>query len=260
MAKLGDTRHLPGKLIDTWTYKVKDIELDTMEWQEPEDGNHMKDERPSDEKYKRGKRRIKNKLVTVNVYMIKRTEQSEEAPHPLRDATLLVRCPELEIKIEGTDIVALKDAMWSMLDEKYEIKWERYYQVQVQKGYIHGDGTGMDIVYDDVYKGTTWDGKHLIKRWRGHEFKIDVWPGAFKDDNGKVMACIEATDENLTAVKEFCRRVDLLREKLAEFLKPDVIQQNLAQMASMALLPPVPKEIEEETDESSDAVTEAGDK
>lgn len=241
MAKLGETRNLPDKLIDTWTYKVKDIELEELKYVSPEDGDHVRDEREFEEKYKRTRKRITNKHVTVNVYMVKRTEQSEEPPHPLNTARLLIRCNELNIKIEGTDIVAMKDAMWSMLDKKFEIKWERFYQVQVLKARIFGgDGTGLEIVYDDVYKGTTWDGKQLIKRWRGHEFKIDVWPGAFKDEGGKVMACIPATEENRQALQEFCRRVDLLRVKLADFLKPDVIQQNLAQMAAFALLPPVP--------------------
>ena len=254
MAKLGETRNLPDKLIDTWTYKVKDIELDTLE-RNPVEGEDPKniqwtaDKREFDDKYRFGKKRIKNKLVTVNVYMVKRTLQSEEPPHPLESATLLIRCQELDIKIEGTDIEAMKAAMWSMLDKKFEITWERFYQVQVVKSRIYnGEGTGLEIVYDDVYKGTTWDGKLLIKRWRGHEFKIDVWPGAFKDESGKVMACIVANEENRVALKEFCKRVDVLRGMLADFLKPDVIMENLARMAGCALLPPIPtkdKEIEE---------------
>lgn len=243
MAKLGETRHVPEKLIDTWTYKVKDVELETLEWQEPEDGDYTRpDERSFEDKYKRGKKRIKNKLVTVNVYLVKRTRQSEEPPHPLDMVNAKVTCPELGLKMEGTDIVALKDAMWACLDKKFEINWERFYQVQVNKTrvYCGDDGTGLEIVYADVYRGTTWDGKLLLKRWRGHEYKIDVWPGAFKDEQGKVMACIPATDENREALKEFCRRTDTLRGMLADFLRPDVIQQNLARLASCALLPPAP--------------------
>jgi hypothetical protein len=255
MAKIGETRNLPDKLIDTWTYKVKDVELDALERvpQEGEDPEHpyfTADKRSFDERNKLAKKKVTNKHVTVNVYMVKRTEQSEEPPHPLNSARLLIRCNELNIKIEGTDIVAMKDAMWSMLDKKYEIKWERYYQVQVLKSRVYGgDGTGLEIVYDDVYKGTTWDGKHLLKRWRGHEFRIDVWPGAFKDESGKVMACIPATEENLEALKEFCRRVDILRGKLADFLKPEVIQQNLVQLAGCRLLPEVAPDPDEHNED-----------
>ncbi len=244
MAKIGETRNLPDKLIDTWTYKVKDVELDTLErvpqeGEDPENAHFAPDKRDFDERLKRAKKKVVNKHVTVNVYMVKRTEQSEEPPHPLNTATLLIRCNELNIKIEGTDIVAMKDAMWSMLDKKFEIQWERYYQVQVNKSRVYGgDGTGLEIVYDDVYKGTTWNGKHLLKRWRGHEYRIDVWPGAFKDENGKVMACIPATEENRVALKEFCARVDVLRGMLADFLRPDVIAENLARLSCCNLLPP----------------------
>ena len=255
MAKLGEIRHLPEKLIDTWTYKVKDIELDTLErvpleGEDPENVEYVADKRSYEDKYRIGKKRIKNKHVTVNVYMVKRTLQSEEPPHPLEDARLIIRCPELDVKIEGTDIEAMKATMWSMLDKKFEIVWERFYQVQVLKSRIYnGEGTGLEIVYEDVYKGTTWDGKMLIKRWRGHEYKIDVWPGAFKDEHGRVMACIAATEENRDAMKEFCRRVDMLRDKLAEFLKPEVIQQSLTMLAGFALLPPAPPREEREPED-----------
>jgi len=106
---------------------------------------------------------------------------------------------------------------------------------------LYGDnGTGLEICYDNVYKGTTFDGKNLLRRWKGHDFKISVWPGAFKDDSGKVVACIPANEENRQALKEFCRRVDVLRDKLAEFLRPDVIMQNLAHRSGCPLLPPAP--------------------
>ena len=250
--RLGERRNVPEKLIDSWTYKVKDVDLEKLEYvpltgEEAEDIKlgSGRDERSFDEKYHRVKEKVRNKVVTVNVYMVKTTEQSEEPPHPLRTVGIIIKVPELGIKIEGTDVAAMKDAVWSMLDKKFEIQWERYYRVQVRKCRVYdGDGTGMEISYDDVYKGTTWDGKNLLKRWRGHEFRIEPWPGAFKDEQGKVMACIEATDANRAALEEFCRRVDVLRDKLAEFLRPDVIQQNLAALAGCALLPPAPPETE----------------
>ena len=249
MPRLGDTRCVPEKLIDTWTYKVKDVEIERLEHVDNPDKDHKpwhKDERTFDEKYKRTKERIVNKVVTVKVFMQKRTEQSEEPPHPLEKVKLEVRCPELKITLEGTDVEALRAAMWGMLDKQFEIKWERFYRVVVSKPTVYnGDGTGLEVSYDDVYKGTTWDGKLLLRRWRGHDFQIDPWPGAFKDDDGKISACIPATDENREALKEFCRRVDILRQKLADFLKPDVIQENLLRLAGCALLPaPEPESTE----------------
>jgi len=242
MPKLREKRSVPKKLIDTWVYKIKDVEIERLEWQEnpdPEAASRLEDDRTFDEKYKRTKERVKNRAVHINVYMIKRTEQSEEAPHPLDSVEMEVFCPELNIRLEGTDVVALKDAMWGMLDKKFEINWERFFQVEIIKSRIYGDdGTGMEVVYNDVYKGTTWDGKLLLRKWRAHEYKISPWPGAFKDEKGKVMACIPATEENQAALEEFCSRVDILRERLADFLRPDVIQENLLRLASFALLPP----------------------
>jgi len=240
MPKLGQTRAVPDKLIDQWVYKVKDIEIERLDYVEPEDGPVLRrdDPRTFDERYKRTKERVVNKVVTCKLYMVKRTETTEEPPQPLETVKLELHCPELKIKIEGTDVEALRAAMWSMLDKKFEIQWERFYQVHVSKPSIYGgDGSGLEIIYDDVYRGKTWDGKLLLKRWRGHEFHIDPWPGVFKDENGKVMACIPATEENQEALKEFCRRVDILRAKLADFLRPDVIQENLLRLAGCALLP-----------------------
>ena len=67
----------------------------------------------------------------------------------------------------------------------------------------------------------------------------EPWPGAFTDKGGRVIACIQATEQNREALKEFCARTDLLREKLAEFLRPEVIEENLLRLASCPLLPEV---------------------
>jgi len=243
MAKLGESRNLPKKLVDTWTYKVKDVEIERLDYVPCDEDERVGgvDERDEADKTKLRKERIRNKLVTVNVYMDKQTEQSEEPPHPLHSVALKVECPELNLRLEGTDIVALKEAMWSMLDDKFAITWEEYYLVEVNRTRVYGgDGTGLEITYDNVYKGTTFDGKNLLKQWKGHDYRISVWPGAFKDEHGKVKACIPANEDNRKALKEFCRRVDVLREKLAEFLRPEVIMENLANLSGFSLLPPAP--------------------
>jgi hypothetical protein len=245
MTKLGEQRHIPKKLIDSWTYKVKDVDIERLDYVTPEDGEGSGD-RQFEDKYRSRTEKVKNKLVTVNVFIIKTARQSEEPPHPLDTVRMTVECPELQITIEGTDIVAMKDAMWSMLDKKFEIAWERYYQVQVEKARIYSehDGTAIQVIWSDIYKGKTWDGKRLLRRWRGHSYEIEPWPGAFQDENGKTMACIPATEENRAALNEFCARVDLLREKLADFLRPDVIQQNLQRLSACALLPTPKKPLE----------------
>jgi len=246
MRQLGEKRNVPDKLIDSWIYKIKDVEIPRLDYQkaDPDDPLEERKHRSFDEKFKPARERIRNKIVTIKVWLVKRTLESEEAPHPLESATLKVTCPELDLKLEGTDVQLLKDAMWSMLDQKFEITWERYYVVEVVKTHpYNGDGTGLEIIYRDVYKGTTHDGKHLMKVWRGYEQKIEAWPGAFKDSDGKILATIEANDENKAALEEFCSRMDLLRGMLAEFLKPEVILKNLTDLTSLKLLPQPEKNV-----------------
>jgi len=246
--ELGSTRHNPRKLIDSWVYKVKDVEIDRMDWIPPEDAM-AEDNRPKEERYKKKKDRIVNKTVTVQIFMTKRTTQSEEPPHPLESVELEIVCKELDLHVTGTDLSAMKDGMWSMLDKKFEIKWESYYHVQIQPSRVyHGTGTGLEISYDDIYKGTTWDGKTLMRRWNSRDFEIKPWPGAFKDDKGRIMACIPATEENRQALKEFCKRLDLMREKLAEFLRPDNIVETFKRLSALSLLPQLEDKDEDESE------------
>jgi hypothetical protein len=243
--RIGSSRHVPDRIIDTWIYKVKDVEFEQREWVEPEDDD-PKDDRGLDarnesQSYEMKKQRVKNKIVTMQVELHKKTSQSEEPPHPTEDVHFEVYCKELNLRMEGTDIAALRAAVWDFLDKKFEIKWEYYYLVRVdhQRAW-RADGTGMVFSYDGVWKGTTWDGKLLLKQYDGTEMKIKVWPGEFTDKGGNVIACIPANDMNKAALEEFTRRIDVLRKKLADFLRPDQIMQTLTNMAGLALLPPAP--------------------
>lgn len=251
MAKIGKSRHVPYRVIDSWVYKVKDVEVERLDYVEEgeRDGTETQFTESESNRYKERKERIVNKTVTVEVRLCKRTVQSEEPPHPLESARLEVYCKELDIKLEGTDVEALREAMWSKLDKKFEITWETYYLVTLrhQRPYT-GRGTGLELCYEHISKGTTWDGNCLLRKWCGSEEQIKPWPGSFKDRDGNVIACIKETDANEDAMKEFCRRIDLMREKLQEFLMPENIQATLNNMAGLTLLPPAgPKEEEEDT-------------
>lgn len=237
----GSRRHVPEKVIDSWVYKVKDVEFDVEDYI-PEEEREDEDS----PQYKRRKERVRNKIVKVELRMEKTTKQSEEAPHPLDTVKLSLVCPELKIKLEGTDVESLRATMWSMLDKKYEIKWEPYFLVEISHSYPYtGLGTGLTFSYKNIYKGTTWDGKSLLKVYRGGSYgssdKIEPWPGAFTNKNGNVIACIQETDANRDALTEFSRRIDVLRQALAGFLKPETILQTLTDMAGLRLLPPAPE-------------------
>jgi hypothetical protein len=160
----------------------------------------------------------------------------------------LITCDEPKFKFGGTDIEQLRYAAWDMLDQKYTIKWENYFLVQVQPERIFdGTGSGLSFSYKHVYKGTTWDGKELMKdfAWRG-EPKISAWPGRFTDKAGKSIACIPDTDENRHALEEFAKRIDTLRGMIRDTLRPETIMQTLQNLTGLALLP-------QATDDKDDA-------
>jgi hypothetical protein len=242
---IGERRHVPGKVIDRWIYKVKDVTLDKLEYV-PDEEREAGDE---EEKYREVKERVQNKTVTLELHLEKTTKQSEEAPHPLDTIKFYLKCDELDIVLEGTDVELLRAAMWSKLDVAYAIKWDKYFLVEVDSTHPYtGWGTGMVFSYNDVFKGTTWDGKNLLRIRRYREEKIEPWPGVFTKKGGKVIACIEATDANEAALEEFKSRVDLLREKLQSFLEPERILATLANLRGFNLLPaPEPESVPDGT-------------
>ena len=236
MSKQGETRCTPGKVIDTWTYEVKDVELVTKEYNKDAEASEEND---GEAKTVIKREKIVNRKVTVEIRMEKTVTVSATPPHPLETVKLVGRVNELNIKVEGTDLEAIRALIWSKLDKQFEIKWERYYLVRVerQKPY-RGEGTGLTMSFDSVYKGTTWNGRSLLRIWEYHDEKIKPWPGQFTDDGKKVVACIEATEANRQALEEFSERLDLLRQKLVGLLAPENIEQTLVSLGQLRLLPP----------------------
>lgn len=217
----------PTKVTD-WFYDVKDLEVFERE-------PRIDDDEEAPEPIKR----VITKKVKVEVWMEKETAEVGGPPYALTKVNLVVTCTEPKFRYSGTDIALLREAAWSELDKKFEIKWERYFLVQVQPERIYeGLGAGLSFVYKDVYKGTTWDGKELMKDygWRG-EPKITVWPGRFTDKNGRTVACIPDNEANKLALEEFAKRVEKLRDLMRETLRPEVIMQTLQNLSGLALLP-----------------------
>jgi hypothetical protein len=181
--------------------------------------------------------------------MEKKTAEAGGPPYALTEVNFLVTCDDPKFKFQGTDIEELRYAAWDKLDDKYKINWENYYLVQVQPERIYeGLGSGLSMSYKHVYKGTTWDGKELMKEsaWRG-EPKISAWPGRFTDNAGRAIACIPDTKENTRALEEFAKRIDTLRGLIRDTLKPEMIMQTLQNLSGLALLPP-PGHDEDNTD------------
>jgi hypothetical protein len=222
-----------GKVVDVWTYEVVDLMV-------PPSGDYKNPDEALPQ-------RVVNKKVSLEVRVHKTTRESTDPPHPTTAVEVSVTNKELKINLVGTDLEALRVAAWGLLDKKFEIEWHQYYIVVVKhERPYEGQGTGLVFSFDTVYKGITWDGKLLLKRPDWRRDRIEVWPGEFKDRDGRVQACIPATDETEAALQEFGKRINTLRVKLAEFLRPDQIVATLANLRTLALLPASNEQTENE--------------
>ncbi len=221
-------RQTQGKLVDTWIYAYKGVSM--ME----EDHD---DERESHAKL------VKDQRVEVKVYLRKESKELDAPPHGTKAVLFYITCDAPRIRLEGTDVEALRAAVWGLCDAHYEVKWQKYYLVRIGTGFIYdGLGAGLDFIYKDVYKGVTPEGKELLreldKNGRTYGYKISPWPGQFTDKDDQVMACLPATEANTRALEEFARRILALRERIVDLVRPETIQQTLANLSTNTLLPP----------------------
>jgi hypothetical protein len=205
-----------GKLVDTWIYEYAGITEDD-------------------------RRRVEPKKVPIELRLIKKFS-GDTPPLATGEVCFDLICKEAEISLRGSDIEVLRAAMWDKLDTKYEVKWEPYYLVSIrpERPYA-GVGTGMIFEYEDVDKGVAWDGTLLLRQRGYRRDEIQPWPGEFKDKQGTVLACIPATSANAKELRQFRDRIDELRERLADFLRPEEILRTLAGLNGMTLLPPSTK-------------------
>lgn len=230
------TPNSDGKLVDTWHYHYKGL-VREAEQVEPEDEDEpitpTMDTKAGD------------RVVQVRLYIVKKTQAVSEPPHTTIEVKFRVECEDPEFEYEGTDCEALRSMAWDALDERFKIRWEQWFLVRVNHcSNYEGTGTGLAFSYDSVEKGHTHDDKELLRRYLwGGKREVTPWPGVFKTKDGSVQACILSTKENRLALEEFQKRIDVLREKLQDYLAPDVITQNLLELAGCALLPSPTKQL-----------------
>src|SRR5687767_10040298 len=119
-----------GALVDTWTWKYRGIESELGahlrgEEEEP-DGPEGELERSEDKR----PQLVKEQIVKIEVRLLKELSD-EELPRTVRSVEFAVVCRELDIRLVGCDIEALRVALWAKLERKYEITWEPWYLVQI---------------------------------------------------------------------------------------------------------------------------------
>ncbi len=230
--------------VTDWYYDVKDLEVIDLE-------PRLED----DEEAPEPKKRVITKKVKIEVFMEKKTAELGGPPYALTEVWFEIKCVDPKFRFSGTDIELLRTAAWGELDKKFEVKWERYFLVSVQPERIfEGQGAGLSFTYKDVWKGTTWDGKELMKEygWHAREPKITPWPGRFTDRGGRTVACIPDNEANKAALAEFAKRVEKLRELMRDTLRPEVIMQTLQNLSGLALLPQTTDD-ETEPDQEAEA-------
>lgn len=220
-----------GKLVDKWVYAYRGPENPV---DDTEDGEHS-ERRPL----------VRDQKVFVNVSIIKELKKTDAPPHETKGVSFLVECELPKFKMIGTDIELLRKEAFARCDEQYATKWEPFFLVKVSRGWVDGMGSGMDFTYREVSRGTGWDGSLLLRdRKYGSREEISAWPGEFRDEQGNVIACIPRTPANTEALEEFSRRIDALRGRIADLLRPATIVETLANLSSNALLPPPEPQLE----------------
>lgn len=236
------------KKVDTWWFSVDDVMEKQIQVRLTKLKSDLDDEAEDDAQPPpvfETVNRMEERKIAVELFLEKETNEGRLPPHPLDKVKFIARCHErktygLYFDIEGTEIESVRAQAWSLLDERFEIKWHEYYKVYLNPARIYvGQGEGLDFYFDEVWKGITWEGKELLKEWsRSHDshYKISPWPGKFMDRNGDVIACIPRNDMTEAALKEFAAKIAKMREVLKKFLTPETIMATLTSMSGLKLL------------------------
>jgi hypothetical protein len=206
-----------GKIVDTWYYQY--------------DGVHESDSRDA---------QVEQIKIPIEVRICKKYKDSDKPPLATKEVWFSISCNNPQFAVSGPDIEALRASMWEKLDTHFAVKWEPYCLVEVEhRAPYAGLGSGLCFSYKDIERGVAYDGTLLM---RTYEYSrgpvITPWPGKFKDDYDRVIACIPKTPENHNALKEFTARIDQLREALSDLIRPQHIMKTLQSLST--LLPALP--------------------
>lgn len=215
------------KLIDTWHFEH--LGLDSEGLASGVDSEKLSTDQKSE----------------VKVYLDKEFGISSKPPHPVKEISFIVESDYPKFKFVGPNIETLRQMAKAEMDKFHAIKWERYIEVIIHPSY--GGGVGFSLDTKDIHKGIAHDGAEILKRYeynRGYYYY--PWPENYRTKDGKVVACIPATDKNELALKEYKARIEALRTILADSVKPENIFKTLDNLASNAFLPPPIKELDDE--------------
>lgn len=232
-----------GLLVDTWTWKYHGVESDL--------GAHLRgeEEEPQgrDGEMGRGEDKrpllVAEQVIKIEVRLLKALAD-EGLPRTVKSVEFAVICSELGIRLIGSDIEALRVALWAKLEKAHEIIWESWYLIQIASAQSHvGDReTGFALSQNTIYRGVAKDGTVLMREFeRGRyssPWRYKPWPGEYQDKGGHVIACIPATQANDAALAEFRARIVELQRRLSDLVKPELILRTLANLSAVGLPAP----------------------
>jgi hypothetical protein len=186
-----------------------------------------------------------DKLIDVPLRLAKRSSHYDQNEGETTGTMFVVIMDSPKFELAGTDCEALRLAVWEKLDKAHEIKWSWYLRVKVERPAVYDAiGNGLVVSWDRVEKGVAWTGAELLRErehFGAYSTVVSPWPGTFTDKRGTVIACIPAHKANERGLEEFSRRIDKLREFIAEFLKPENIEralQNIGRLLPEPQRPP----------------------
>lgn len=180
--------------------------------------------------------------IPVEVRMRKAFAEGGGTNRAVAELQFSLVCRKPAVVVRGTDIEALRLAMWAELDKDSAIRWEPHLLVTIEPAMNYGDGIreGLQLSERTVWKGTAKGGYLILREMGGGRFGSDwihrPWPGTYTDARGKVTACIPETEANRVAMDEFRTRIVELRKMLQRLVKPEQINRTLANLSGIALL------------------------
>lgn len=239
-----------GLLIDTWHWKYQGVEAALSPHLRGEEAEpHVAEGQMESSEDKRDQL-VKEQVLAIEVRMLKKLSD-EQIPRTVKGVEFKVSCKALGISLIGTDIEILRTALWSKLEIAHEIKWEKWYLVQIASANsFKGDlEVGFALSQNTIYRGVAKDGTILMREYdRGRTYgpwRYKPWPGAYQDKGGHVIACIPGTSANDDALDEFRDRIRALQKKISDLVKPEAILATLANLAGIGLPAPDNKSVSE---------------
>lgn len=233
-----------GELVSKLHYRFKGLELEdgtlTVDGIDPSEIRiQLDDKEPTEPVPKPGK--VVDKIVECELRLVKVFDQEEQgADRTVRGVSFRLTCDNPSFTLRGTDIELMRKGMWDFLDETFKVKWEPYLLISIVPETLYkGVSNGFSFGYERIERGVAHDGTLLMRVWgRGNRsgYEVRAWPGVFKDERGRLQACVPETDANEKALKEFIDMISQLRERLASFFRPDTIMQTLANLGSLQML------------------------